>query len=182
LDEEEVMGSLTKGKILKVRIGHEANCSSGMIAGFLVIYGSGAYLLLSLITSMTHAVVRAANLRTGEEGGRVPIVYWIVPQVIGLVLTVLLGWVAFWDNAATLVVIALMMSIFLALSTVAGYVLIQRTRHPILLFGVVLLVPLIFAVCMTIYLRVFWGTWLWDIFASLFRMRVEANELLLFAI
>lgn len=155
---------MSKGQILKVKIGHDANCSSGMITMVFLLYGSGVYLLLSFITSVVCAVIRTIKLKTHRKKDKVHILYWIIPQILGLGLTAFLGCVAFADNAAVLTVGALAMNIFLALSTVIGYILMQRIKHPVLLIGTTLLVPLIFAIFLVVSLQIFFGTWLWDIF------------------
>lgn len=158
------MDNPQKGRILRIRMGHEANCSSGMISGFFLMCGSGVYLLLSLITSTVYAVVRTNMVKRDEQDSKMPIAYWTVPQLPGLGLAILLGWIAFADNAAYLTIGALAMSVFLALSTGVGYILMQRVRRPVLLIGTALLVPLIYAVCLVIFVRVVVGTWVWDIY------------------
>jgi hypothetical protein len=80
LRKENVM---KKGKILKVRLGHEANCSSGMFLLMMLYLSAYTYLPTSLITSG----IQAHQARRHGEINKKTI--WI-PQVIGLVFSIAL--------------------------------------------------------------------------------------------
>lgn len=72
---------MKKGKILKVRLGHEANCSSGMFLLMMLYLSAFTHLPTSLIASGIQA--HQARSR-GEISKKTK---WI-PQVIGLVFTI----------------------------------------------------------------------------------------------
>jgi len=116
-----------KGKILKIRIGHEANCSSGMVAMFMLMVGGVTYLPLSLITAAIQASkLRADVARTGKRIG-----YWVVPQVLGLGVAAFLVYWAFTSNYAVTgpLITALAMGLSFALSVTAGYRLAPRIGY-----------------------------------------------------
>lgn len=72
---------MKKGKILKVRLGHEANCSSGMFLLAMFYYSA----LTHLLTAVTTAFIQSHQVRYHSEISKKT--KWI-PQVIGLVFTV----------------------------------------------------------------------------------------------
>jgi hypothetical protein len=131
---------MSKGKILRVRMGHEANCSSGMYAAyFILIVGRAAFLLVALLS----LVVQAANLRNPALDDRRRFRYWATPQVIGLILSaILILFVFFVDSIGlwSLWMVLLVLSIPFALSITVGYVLLPRIKYPILSVLIALLV------------------------------------------
>jgi hypothetical protein len=128
---------MNRGQVIKVKSGHDANCSSGMIA-LTVLMGAAVTLLpISLIV----AGIQAANLGRGQCPRRRAL-YWIVPVGLGLVATlVAAGWVTslgYSDSYLVRVVVVVGGSFILAGLT--GYMLAPRMNRPAWL---VLLAPLI---------------------------------------
>lgn len=72
---------MIKGKILKVRLGHEANCSSGMFLLVMLYLSAFTYLPAAVITSAIHAKQARRDGEIGQWAKR-------IPQIIGLVFTV----------------------------------------------------------------------------------------------
>jgi hypothetical protein len=103
------------GKILKVRYGHEANCSSGMFLLVMLFAGAVTYLPAAVITS---AVQAHQARRLGEISQRAK---WI-PQVIGLVITVgLFIWVnPSGYNATSLGILAVVLGVGFAIAVYLG--------------------------------------------------------------
>lgn len=127
-----------KGKILKVRPGHEANCSSGMIAMFVLMAGGTLYLPLAMITAIVQATGSSKAQTTGDRKWR----YWIVPQILGLVPLAHLVHTTYSSGyGVTLpLLISLAMGLAFALTTAAGYILAPRIRYWLCLLVPVLLV------------------------------------------
>jgi len=71
---------MNNGKILKIRLGHEANCSSGMVLIAMLFVSGVTHLPTAVIAS---AVQGYQARRKGEVSQKA---MWI-PQVIGLVFT-----------------------------------------------------------------------------------------------
>jgi predicted lysophospholipase L1 biosynthesis ABC-type transport system permease subunit len=147
------------GKILKVRLGHEANCSSGMVGLVMLMLGAVTYLPLSLIT----ATVQAAKLKRDNPKSKWQILYWVIPQVLGLGLFALQLWIANdgYGLAGWLLELAIAFELCFALAVTAGYIIVRRLRYPFLLC---LLVPLILIFVFGLYARVRLNFWLWEIF------------------
>lgn len=136
---------MQKGKILKVRMGHEANCSSGMVVVFLLMIGGVAYLPLSLIT----AAVQAAKLRGDASHTRKRVLYWVIPQLLGLGVVVAMLYVTFTGNYGTTVplIVALALAISFAMSVTAGY-----WFAPELGYLVLIVCPLVFIIGLIVLL------------------------------
>lgn len=128
---------MRKGRILKVRPGHEANCSSGMVALVMLVGAAVTLLPASLIV----AGVQAANLGKGKSPSRRGL-YWIVPLVVGVLATVLgcmfVGTSGF--DSAALVAIVLGIGGSFILACLTGYVMAPRMGHP---YWLLLLAPVI---------------------------------------
>jgi hypothetical protein len=130
---------MKKGRILKVRPGHEANCSSGMIA-LIVLMGSAVTLLPA---SLIVAGIQAGGLGRGKSPpGRAR--YWIIPVGLGIVATVAaVLWVMDSGHSTSyLVPFVLSLGGAFILSCLVGYVLAPRMNHP---GWLVLIAPLILA-------------------------------------
>jgi hypothetical protein len=128
---------MTRGRILKVKEGHEANCSSGMIA-LMILIGAGVTLLpASLIT----AGLQATRLRRGESPLK-QTQYWAIPVGFGIIATLVGIWFVsssgYSDSYLLPLVLSLGGSYILAVMT--GYALAPRLKRTGWLF---LLVPLI---------------------------------------
>jgi hypothetical protein len=132
---------MRKGKILKARLGREANCSSGMVPMFMLILGGGGSLLLVLGASIAQAIGHHKSASTGKLSKR----YLLIPLVFGLVIVTGLG---LWfypmsysrADEATIIVLGLGLATWYSLAVVAGYRLASRVRY-----WICLLVPLLFA-------------------------------------
>ncbi|MBN1317539.1 MAG: hypothetical protein JXA42_18800 [Anaerolineales bacterium] len=70
-------------KVLKIRMGHEANCSSGMVFTMILMGGGVTLLPASIIIGAIHA----AKLGNGKKPGR-RWLYWFIPLLLGLVFSV----------------------------------------------------------------------------------------------
>lgn len=118
---------MNKGKILKIRMGHEANCSSGMVTLFLLMIGAATYVPLSLIT----AVVQAKKMPGEAPQGKKRLIYLIIPQVLGLAITAFLAYEAFTMgyNPKGPFAVVLIMGIAFALSIAVGYKLASRISY-----------------------------------------------------
>lgn len=71
---------MEKGKILKIRFGHEANCSSGMIMIIMLYVSAFTHLPTAIISSAIQAQ-QARNLGEISKATK-----W-TPQVFGLIIT-----------------------------------------------------------------------------------------------
>jgi ABC-type transport system involved in cytochrome c biogenesis permease subunit len=118
---------MNKGKILKIRMGHEANCSSGMVSLLLLMIGTVTYVPLSVIT----AAVQAKKMPEDAPKGRKLLIYLIIPQVLGLAITAYLVYQAYTAgyNPQSPLVLALVMGCSFALSVAIGYTLASRMRY-----------------------------------------------------
>ena len=74
---------MKQGKILKIRLGHEANCSSGMILIAMFFASAVTHLPTAAITSGIQA-------RQAKRNGEISKMVQVISQIIGLVFTVLL--------------------------------------------------------------------------------------------
>ena len=128
-----------KGKILKIRLGHEANCSSGMIAMFILMAAAVTHLPLAIVTAIIH-VTRLK--KDAEKKWR--ILYWLVPQILGLGFTAFLIRLSldeFYGYSRYLTVFAAAIGASFALATTATYLPASRIRRAWL---VVPMAPLVF--------------------------------------
>jgi len=85
---------MKKGKILKIRLGHEANCSSGMFLLVMLYLSAFTHLPTAFITSGIQADQAKKH---GEISRKTK---WI-PQVIGLIFTAVLfyfGWTSGYSD------------------------------------------------------------------------------------
>lgn len=116
-----------RGKILKIRMGHEANCSSGMVVLFLLMIGAVTYFPLSVIT----AAVQAKMMPKEAPQGRKRLIYLIIPQLLGLAITAFLAYEAYTAgyNPESPLVLAVVMGCSFALSIAVGYKLASRIRY-----------------------------------------------------
>lgn len=138
---------MSKGKILKIRVGHEANCSSEMVVMYMLALGGVTYLPMSLITT----AVQAAKLRTDTPRGWKRLLYWFVPQIVGLGLTAYFVRLAFNSSYSVIgpVVMALTMGMSLFVSITASYILVPRLKHRSLIY---LIAPLVMVLsCIALY-------------------------------
>ncbi len=87
LAEQE--GTMRKGKILKMRPGHNANCSSYAYLGGILV-GFVGYMLLLPILAVVQSSLRTRSLGSKLGVGTLRIAWWIVPHL--LVLAALLAW------------------------------------------------------------------------------------------
>jgi hypothetical protein len=128
---------MNRGQVIKVKSGHEANCSSGMIA-LTVLMGAAVTLLPA---SLIVAGLQAAGLGQGKSPRRRAL-YWVIPVGLGLVATlVTAGWVTTLGyNDSYLVLVVLVIGGSFVLASLTGYVLAPRMNRPAWLF---LLAPLI---------------------------------------
>jgi hypothetical protein len=134
----DLEGMMHKGKILKIRMGHEANCSSGMVAMFMLMVGGVTYLPLSPIT----AVVQAASLPADAPQTRSRAKYWVIPQVLGVGITAFLVYGALNSGYAVSgpLLTALAMGLSFALSVIVGYKLASRIGYWVCLVNPLVLV------------------------------------------
>jgi len=118
---------MRRGKILKIRMGHEANCSSGMVTLFLMMLGTVTYIPLSVIT----AAVQAKKMPEDAPQGKKRLIYLIIPQVLGLAITAFLVYQAYTAgyNPQSPLVLALVMGSSFALSIAVGYKLASRISY-----------------------------------------------------
>ena len=127
---------MKNGKILKVRLGHEANCSSGMI--FV------AMLFLSVITYLPTAVITATiHANQAKKSGSISQKARSIPQIIGLVITIgmLIFGVTSGYNAESLGIIAIVLGAGFAIT-----VYISNKVAPKIGYWNILAVPLILVV------------------------------------
>lgn len=131
---------MQEGKILKIRVGHEANCSSGMVPLIMLMFGGPTFLLLTIVASIVQAAKLKDDALTSERRKR----YLTVPLVIGLIVAA--GLTIFFlvasygasDQAACLI-LGLSSIVSCSLAIAAGYKLVPRIRG-----FVCLVAPLIF--------------------------------------
>ena len=122
---------MSQGKILKIRLGHEANCSSGMVSGMIMAYACMGQVPVAIITASMQ--MAAARMRWPKIGRRLT---WIVPQVLGLAFIVFYfqradyGWGYSRYPYETITTTATFATGF-ALAISLGYFLTQRLRSPI---------------------------------------------------
>lgn len=74
---------MKQGKILKIRMGHEANCSSGMFFALILMAGGATLVPASIITGGIHAFLLGGNKKPANRW-----LYWFIPLLLGLVFTV----------------------------------------------------------------------------------------------
>jgi hypothetical protein len=131
---------MKKGKILKIRVGHEANCSSGMVPMFMLILGSGGGLLATLAASVAQAMAHHKNASTR----RLSKGYLLIPIVLGLLGIAALGLWLYPESysradQASIVALGLGIAASYSLTVGGGYLLAPRLRYWLLLVA-----PLIF--------------------------------------
>jgi len=122
---------MKKGTILKIRLGHEANCSSGMVAMAILMVAAYTHFPLTVITG----IVQAVALERGRPRSQWHVMYWIVPQMIGLCCTAILVWLSvdhIYGNPGWLTVMALVIGGSYAAAVTIGYFWASRTRYGIL--------------------------------------------------
>jgi len=74
---------MNKGKILKLRLGHDANCSAmSYIAEVMVSYGG--YLLFLLVLVVAQVALQAKRLATKPQIGRLRLILWVVPHLVAM--------------------------------------------------------------------------------------------------
>jgi hypothetical protein len=129
--KEETM--VEKGKILKVRLGHEANCSSGMNALPLIFAAAVIHLPLTLIAAVLQA--RSPHKPITE---RLP---WqlILPQILGLAGIV---WITVGDVEDMIISGVIFGLAYLGTITI-GFVRAPKMKYPWLLL---LMLPLMLIV------------------------------------
>ncbi len=132
---------MSQGKILKIRLGHEANCSSGMVTGMILTFACIGQLPVAVITASIQA---AAAKRKWSKLGR--FLTWIIPQVLGLAFIAFYiqradyGW-GFSRYPYEIITTTATIAASFALAISAGYFLAPRLRSP---FWVIPIVPVIF--------------------------------------
>lgn len=126
-----------KGKILKIRLGHEANCSSGAVVIVLWGVGSATYLLLAIVA----AIVQAAIIAWRRPS-------WIILLILVALFAAPLAYVALTnglgDSSHPHLLFVLPAILSYVLTTIIGYVLASRLESP---YHVCLVTPMIFVTC-----------------------------------
>lgn len=150
-----------KSRILKVHIGHPANCSTGETAGALILgLGMPCGFYLTLLGAIILAAGRFRMVRRNLQEAGLSIKYWTIPQIVLLCLgvpLVIIAWRASGKNAALLTALGLGVILLLqALALGLGYIVIRRLRNPGWIAVVALLVPVILALLLFLLLRVIW--------------------------
>jgi len=137
-----------EGKILKIRLGHEANCSSGMVAMFILFLGAVTHFPLSIITSAIQAKKMPVNAQRNRRDFR----YWLIPQLLGLVITAIMISIAVTSGYGILgpLMTALIVGISFAISITAGYILVPRIRYLTCFIVPLIFVGLFFAIVFVI--------------------------------
>lgn len=74
---------MRKGSILKIKPGHEANCSSGMVATYFMMLGSCSLVPLATITAIIHSL-KAGAISERPLMDRKNLLYLIIPLCVGL--------------------------------------------------------------------------------------------------
>lgn len=137
-----------KGKILRVRPGHEANCSSGMVPLYLLILGGGSGLLITVGAAIAQAVEQhkwpAVGQRKRAATGRLGKGYLVIPLVLVLVVLTGLGlWL--YGEAYSHIDEALIVLLCLGLAASAGGAMAAGYRlAPRVGYGILLISPLVF--------------------------------------
>jgi hypothetical protein len=130
----EMMG---KGKILKVRLGHEANCSSGMVAIILWGLGTATYLLLAIVAAIVQATIIAWRRPS-----------WIILPILVALFAAPLAYVALTnglgDSSHPHLLFVLPAILSYVLTVIIGYVLASRLESP---YHICLVTPMIFVTC-----------------------------------
>jgi hypothetical protein len=122
---------MRKGKILKIRMGHEANCSSGMVFLGMLFYSAVLHLPTGLITAGLQAgdVKKRGEIRKGIQ---------LVPQIVGLLITAFLFYIGYDWGEFSYGVLGLFIGAAFAISVFAG----NKLAHKIGYWNL-LVVPLI---------------------------------------
>lgn len=139
---------MDKGKVLKIRVGHEANCSSGMVVVYILMVAAVTHLPLSLIA----ASAQAAKLNKDAPRKERRLRYWLIPQILGLVCTAFMVWLSFdsfYGYSSDLAMLALAIGGSFALAITIGYFLAARMRSS---GWVVLIVPLAFVLGVVLFI------------------------------
>ncbi|MBN1317537.1 MAG: hypothetical protein JXA42_18790 [Anaerolineales bacterium] len=77
---------MRKGKVFKIRMGHEANCSTGFVF-IMALMASGMTLLpASVIISAIHVAILGGGKRPAHRW-----LYWFIPILVGAICTVLIA-------------------------------------------------------------------------------------------
>ncbi|MEW6347869.1 MAG: ankyrin repeat domain-containing protein [Thermodesulfobacteriota bacterium] len=135
---------MPKGRILKIKPGHEANCSSGMVA-FAVLMTCGVTLLpLSLITAIVHSL-KAGSLAERPLRSRKNIWYWIIPSCLGCVITALMLWLALTSGHSARVPVTegVVMGAAFIVAVSMTYYLAWRIGRRRLVFVLIPVIPLL---------------------------------------
>jgi|YelNatPaOPRAMG01_1025707.scaffolds.fasta_scaffold58452_3 hypothetical protein len=132
-------------RVLKIRLGHEANCSSGQVAAILWFFGRYVSLLVSFLTSVIIAAARIKRIRAGLIESRIPLRYWAIPLAVPLTGLLLCEMASIWGSTAVWLVVGVtgLLVIMQAVSTGIGYILIQRATRPLWIVSIVPLVVVI---------------------------------------
>ena len=81
---------MKKGKILKARPGHDANCSSHAYIGYILV-NLAAYGALLLVLVLAQVALRAKHLADKPWLSKLKLGLWIVPHLLGIGVTLFLG-------------------------------------------------------------------------------------------
>ena len=82
---------MKKGKILKVRPGYDANCSSHAYIGYILV-NLAAYGALLLVLVLAQVALRAKRLADKPWLDKLRLGLWIIPHVLGIVIVLALGY------------------------------------------------------------------------------------------
>ena len=110
---------MNAGKILKVRLGHDANCSSLTYLGGVIVSYS-AYLALVLTLVIIRVILRKTGLAAKLGRRKTLMLVWVIPQALALVA--LLVW-AIWSGAmmyASFLCVGVLALVIIAV-TIVGY-------------------------------------------------------------
>lgn len=81
---------MNKGKVLKARPGHDANCSSSAYIGYILV-NFAAYGALLLVLVVAQVALRAQRLADKPWLNKLKLGLWIVPHLLGIGVTLFLG-------------------------------------------------------------------------------------------
>jgi hypothetical protein len=118
--------TMNKGKVLKIRMGHEANCSSGMVLVMILMGGGVTLLPASVIIGAIHAAMLGGDKKPAHRW-----LYWFIPFLLGLAF---IGFFTNYDQTSgygssfTLLIIGIGL-LFIVLSFIS-YSKAPRIKHP----------------------------------------------------
>ena len=81
---------MSKGKILKVRPGHEANCSSSAYIGYILITFVGYAALLGVLL-VTQVAMRARRFAGKPWLGKAKIGLWVIPHLVATAILLIVS-------------------------------------------------------------------------------------------